>query len=241
MGTLTPTGSSGSATAAVPKAWCGPTIGCLTELTLRPRSRPTTFSSLVALLPRCFWGPSESDPHAVNYHLWVGSADADVTGGANFGVAQSYKLLERATGVRASITLQGAAHGDFHNRPGPLFHPFYLPYASPAAGPIGPCTLGRAKTHRVMRGYLLPLVRYFLEEDPTSDDFEPVAKDFLWRQWESFRPIGGPVGGCAVVTMELKETPEFVIDDYESNSADNMSSSGGMVTFLGYQPHGGAA
>jgi hypothetical protein len=122
-------------------------------------------------------------------------------------------LLERATGRRASITLQGAGHGVFHDGGGSFV-------AS------GPCQVDRPTTHSIMRGYLLPLVRWF-------EDGDGASRDFLWRQYEVFHPIGAPIANpCTVVNMELRESPaqpDFVVHDWESGGG-SVSSSGGSVS-----------
>lgn len=169
-----------------------------------------------SIAPTNFLGRDGADPHDVNYHLWVGSADSDVTGAPNNNAIQSYQLYERATANRVAITLQGVGHGVFHDGGGNWFAD-------------GPCTIGRGKTHKLMRGYVLPLVRHFVEQ-------EPVAKDFLWRQWEGFMPIGAPLPPqpCISVNLEFIDGPaagNVILDDFQSEPGENTSSSGGAVTF----------
>ena len=59
------------------------------------------------------------------------------------------------------------------------------------------------------------------------------AEDFLWRPWQSFRPIGAPDGNpCVVVDLQYREgdaSGKFVIDDFQSNPNVTLSSSGGNV------------
>ncbi|MCB9914260.1 MAG: hypothetical protein H6828_03800 [Planctomycetes bacterium] len=167
-----------------------------------------------SIAPVTFLSPTQSNPAGVNYHLWVGSSDDDVNG----LVPQThfYALLERANQDRSSITIQGAGHGAFHNGTAGLVA-------------TGPCLLTRAEVHAIMRGQLLPLVKHYIDGDIPS-------KDFLWRQWESFKPIGAPptTNPCVVVTFDYKDGPaagNVVLDDFSTNSATNLSSSGQAVAF----------
>jgi len=167
-----------------------------------------------SIAPTDFLGVNVSDMGAAPYHLWTGGADADVNGCASCDICQTFHLLERADGTRFSISLHGAGHGDFHAGGG----------SSVAAGP---CRLRRGPTHQVMRCYLLPLVQYVLHDNQ-------ACLDYLTRQWEEFRPIGAPdlTEPCVVVDKMYVPGPErmpVVIDDFQSNPARDLSSSGGAV------------
>ena len=168
-----------------------------------------------SIAPVDFLRLPQTDPHGVNYHLWTGSADADVNGCANCNLCQTYHLHDRAEGYRQSITLQGAGHGDFHNGGG----------SSVASGP---CLIGRSNTHKVMKGQVLPLIKRYIEGNVP-------AKDFFTRQWEDFKPIGAPTGDCIVNQLMYRDGTEqagnFMVDDFQTESATGTSSSGGNVTF----------
>ena len=178
---------------------------------------PTTFglSDIVlvsSIAPTDFLGPLSSNPHDVNYHLWVGAADDDVDGCADCNLCQSYHLLDRATGNRQSICLYGVGHGAFHDGPTGLV-------AS------GPCLLTRDETHQLMKSYLLPLVKRY-----TAGSLP--AEDFLWRQWEHFHSPGVPETECVVVNLQYNPaaSPDrFVVDDFQSEPSTEKSSSGGRV------------
>lgn len=88
-----------------------------------------------------------------------------------------------------------------------------------------------------MRGYLLPLVKRYVEGDIPS-------KDFLCRQWERFRPIGAPTpmpctppdgtGVDVIVNLMYRDGPSLgglMIADFQSQPSKSTSSSGGTVTF----------
>lgn len=169
---------------------------------------------LSSMAPTNYLGANSSHPHKVPYHVWVGGADADVSACPWADHRLSLVLLDRAEGYRQSISLHGAGHGDFHNSGG----------SSVASGP---CLLGRATTHALMRGYLLPLVEFYTENNLP-------AEDFLWRQWESFRPIGAPTSNCVVVDLYYRpgdEAGKFVIDDFQTEPSVTISSSGGAVSY----------
>ncbi len=177
---------------------------------------------LSSMLPIDFTGPDKANPHNVNYHLWTASGDADVHGGPGSDGAHTYPLFERATGFKQSTTVQGTGHGDFHASSGSVF--------------TGPCHITpKDRVHDIMKGYFLPLIKFYM------DDNIP-AKDFLWRQWESFKPIGAPEGPICTVTggdtvvvnNEFRQGVDagaFVIDDYQTGSELDLSSSGGTVTY----------
>jgi hypothetical protein len=170
-----------------------------------------------SIAPTDFLGPNSSNMGAAPYHLWTGGADADVNGCADCNICQTFHLLERADGSRFSTSLHGAGHGDFHNLEG----------SSSVAN--GPCRLGRPNTHAIMRGYLLPLLQFNLHGNV-------ACLDYLTRQYEEFRATGTPDPNqppfCAVVDLMYVPGPErerLVIDDFQSNSQRNQSSSGGQV------------
>jgi len=167
-----------------------------------------------SMAPTDFLKTDNSNPHAANYHLWTVSADADVDGSADCDVCQTFHLHDRATGFRHSTVIQGAGHGDLHDGGG-------------SSVAEGPCLIGRANTHLIQKGYFLPLIKHYIEGNIP-------ARDFFWRQWESFKPIGAPTGSCIVVTNTYHNgapSGNFVIDDFQSNHASDVSSSGGAVAY----------
>lgn len=180
-----------------------------------------------SMLPTDFEGTNTANPHNANYHLWTASGDADVNGGAvcstpsNYQLCRTYHLHGRATGNRQSTTVQGTGHAWFHNGGG-------------ASVFTGPCPIGEANTHLVQLGHFLPLVKRYVEDNIPS-------LDFLTRQYESFRPIGVPTGDpCIQVSHEyLDASPNtagnpqktIIIDDYQSQYANGISSIGAPVSF----------
>ncbi len=166
-----------------------------------------------SMAPTDFLGFSKSHMFGVPYHLWTGAADNDVNGCANCDLCQTYQLHDRAMGWRLSTTIEGCGHGDFHDASGSVA--------------TGPCLIGKPNAHLIQLGYMLPLVKWFTEGDD-------AATDFLWRQYETFHPISAPVANpCVSVELMYRggpEVPHFTIDDFETNPATNLSSSGGAVS-----------
>ena len=165
-----------------------------------------------SIAPTDFLGTASANPHGVNYHLWVGGADADVNGCADCSLCQSFHLLERATGTRQCTSFHGVGHGAFHDGGGSTVS-------------TGPCQVSRADTHLLMKAYLLPLVKRYTEGNL-------AAVDCLWRQWEHFHSPGLPEHACVVVDLQYAPGPSemrFVVDDFQSQPDPLVSSSGGPV------------
>ncbi|MBI5363481.1 MAG: hypothetical protein HZA53_09915 [Planctomycetes bacterium] len=168
-----------------------------------------------SIAPTDFLGITGANPHGANYHLWVGGADSDVTGCASNDIACSYPLLQRSTSYHQSIEFHGAGHGAFHAD------------AASSLWATGPCLLTRAEVNTMMKAYLLPLVQRYVNGNLP-------AREFLWRQWEVLQSPGVPTNTCVVVDLQYIEPPAAgnrVIDDFQTNTATDVSSSGAPVTF----------
>jgi hypothetical protein len=173
-----------------------------------------------SIAPTDFLGTASSNPHGANYHLIYGGADGDVGGYPGNPIADSFDVYERATGYRSNHYLHAVGHNEFN--------------CCGFADATGPALIGRPAAQTIAKGYYLPLIKRYLEGNIP-------AKDFLWRQYESFRPMGAlpPCGfpdqsTCATVDLEYKDSPaegNIVIDDFETNPSINTSSSGGAVTW----------
>lgn len=174
----------------------------------------TDIKLISSMLPTDFNGTAVANPHDANYHLWTASGDSDVNGSASCTLCQTYHLHDRAVGHRQSTSVQGTGHAWFHNGGGLSWF-------------TGPCSIGSADTHLIELGLFLPLVKRYVDDNIPSIDF-------LTRQYETFRPIGAPTNSCVVVTNEYYDASVIgtvVIDDYQTQTATNVSSSGAGVTF----------
>jgi hypothetical protein len=164
---------------------------------------------VASIAPTDFLGTNSANPAGVNYHLLYGAADGDVCGCPDNDIADSFNLYERATGERASFYLHGADHNDF-NCCG--FNDF--------TGPAG-TEIGRPAAQIAARATYLALIKYFI-------DGQQSAKEYLWRQYEDLRPIG--VSTALIADLEYRDPADAVIiDDFQTNSGVDLSSSGGAV------------
>ncbi len=165
-----------------------------------------------SIAPNNSIGPSGARPGDVAYHLLWGAADGDISGQADFPSTHSFAIYERATGFRQSTYVHGADHNDF-NCCG--FDDF--------AGP-GATAIGRTSAQRIARVvYLALLKRYQAQSIP--------ALDYLTRQWEGLEPLSIPTSN--VVVNDYKAPDAFakgVIDNFQTQPADETSSSGGVVS-----------
>jgi hypothetical protein len=187
-----------------------------------------------SMLPTDFRGATITNPHDASYHLWTASGDSDVNGSADCNLCQTFHIHDRATHFRQSTVVQGTGHAWFHNGPtdGGHWDPTHSFIIDPGYFE-GPCSIGPGDpptndlTHLILLGHLLPLVKHYV-------DGNIPALDFLTRQYESFRPIGVPTGNpCVVVSHEYRNgsaTGNLMIDDYQTNTATNLSSSNESVT-----------
>ena len=136
-------------------------------------------------------------------------------GGADCDICQSFHLLERATGWRASTYVQGADHNDFNC----CGFNDYCGFGGSCASSL---QLGRTEVQNVTKAMYFALLSAVIKDSP-------AAKDMLWRQYEDIRPMG--IGANTVVDKEFKDgNANFVVDDYQTQTSLGTSSSGGAVT-----------
>ena len=163
------------------------------------------------IAPTDFLGTDSSNPHEANFHFLYGSSDGDVSGAPNNDVVRAFHIFERATDNRQSTYVQGADHNDF-NCCG--FNDFSGPFAT---------EIGRTEAQQVQKAVSLAIIKHYIEGNIP-------AKDYLWRQYERFRPIG--VSPDTIVVSEYQESAnlgKLVIDDFQSNSSPFLSSGGGFT------------
>jgi hypothetical protein len=158
-------------------------------------------------------GPDRGNPHDFTFHVLYGAADGDVDGEPDCHLCQPFQHLDRATGIKLSTYVHGADHNDFNCCGFDNFD-----------GPAG-TAIGRPEAQRVAKAMYLAAHKHFFEGNIP-------AKDFLWRQYESIRPIGVDPKVTLVNTYhESPDTGKRVIDDFQTNPAPDQSSSGGSVFF----------
>jgi hypothetical protein len=190
-----------------------PTNFTITDIKLVSSMAPVDFGGWSGQSPTLGGNGNGSHPHDANFHLLVAQADDDVHGCASAPQVYWYGIHERATRKRQSMSLYGVGHGDLHDGGG-------------SSVAIGPSLIGRTATHDLMRGYYLALVSHHIRGDVPS-------RDYLWRQFESFRPVGAPNTTGVVVNMTFTDDPQdkFVIDNFQNQSfaSPNLASSGAAV------------
>lgn len=159
------------------------------------------------------WHPrSMVDPGDVPYHMFVAGADDDVSGAPEASYTQCRSIFERAVGPRQLTYIHGAGHGDLLSCCGELF-----------IDASAPALIGREETNRVARGYFLALAELYLRDNP-------AGREFFTRSYADFHPSGIAAG--VVVSNEYRSARAgaVVLDDFESNEALDLASSGGAVT-----------
>ncbi|MEO1007178.1 MAG: GC-type dockerin domain-anchored protein [Planctomycetota bacterium] len=159
------------------------------------------------------WRGTLSQIHGQNYHLLFGAADGDVCGCPHRDDRQSYQLYERGTGTKQVTYVHGADHNDF-NCCG--FDDFTGPPAT---------EIGRAEAQRIANATWLALAERYLKDQSWADEF-------LWRSQKSLQSPS--IGQASTIIREQDPGPAgggLVIDDYQSQPATTVASSGAAVSF----------
>ncbi|HTU64756.1 MAG TPA: hypothetical protein VMF52_02295 [Steroidobacteraceae bacterium] len=157
-------------------------------------------------------GVGLSQPHEVNYHLWAPAAEPVVSGDPANPTMQSQPIADRATGFKLVTTLHGARLSQFGKE---IMNPTVS----------GPCRLRTDEVHLAVLGYETAMLKHYLE-----GNLPPL--DYLTRQYEMFHPPGFDVDLCIEVQNEYRAGAAYrVIDDFQSNPTDVVSSSGGSVWY----------
>ncbi len=200
--------------------WMGHSTGG--EAVVRAYSRVSSGSSVPAnfgagdvvllssIAPVNWLSPQTCSPGPADYHVFLGAADVDTSNEPIASYVQSLVNYERGRGDKQLVYVHGAGHEDFHDGPG----------ASPADGPD---LIGRAATHEVVKGYVLPLVELYAKGNP-------AAREFFTRMYDDFHPAG--IAADVVIANEFEEAEtagSFVLDDFQSAPELDASSSGGAV------------
>ncbi|MCP3978668.1 MAG: hypothetical protein GY716_04950 [bacterium] len=167
---------------------------------------------VVSMAPVAFHTIDIIDPFDVNYMVFLGAADTDTANAPTANYQQPLTIFERSTGNRQLIYMHGVGHEWLHNGD-----------TSPLV--FGPDLIGRDATHTILRGYYLPVMELYLKENL-------AGREFFTRSYTDYHPPG--IDPDVIVANEFREAAiaeRIVIDDYETETATTVSSSGGAVTF----------
>ncbi|UCF33387.1 MAG: hypothetical protein JSV78_13745, partial [Phycisphaerales bacterium] len=168
---------------------------------------------MCAIAPSTYQSPYQVNPHEAPFYLLYGASDPRNTGMPAQWMGQPFQIFERAEGVRFSTYIHGAGHQDFSDPP------------VPSVDGMGPGLLPAEETHAIAKAMFLALLEYQIRGNPAT-------RDFLTRPWQRFRPSGATAD--SVVVHDARVTPpsdHLIIDDYQSEPAVDVSSSGGLVVF----------
>ncbi|MCK6445937.1 MAG: hypothetical protein L6Q99_06040 [Planctomycetes bacterium] len=181
---------------------------------------PSGVKLVSSIAPTEFLSVAQINPFSVNYHMFVGASDSDVTGGPTNAIVQSTPIYERSIGDKTFHSIQGAGHADFHNQSGNCWC-------------TGPNLIGKAGTHPVVLSNYLALVKHYTEGSV-------AARDYFERTYDDFHSASIPAN--VIVANEHKDaagTGNFVVDDFQTNTALNTSSSGAAVNVAVANPFEG--
>jgi len=177
-----------------------------------------------SIAPTVFEGPNGANPNDVDYHLLAGSADGDVTGGVDLSDVQYFRIFLRGTGDHFVTYVQGASHNDF-NCCGAMDGTWFT-----VQGPAP--LIGRQRAQNVAKSYYLALLEYKIRGNP-------VLSEYFSRPPEIFHP-SSVNAFVATQFMAAHDADKFVIDDFQAEPGDDLSSSGGQVSWTVSSYHEGA-
>lgn len=173
--------------------------------------------ALVSSIAPVAWMNSQLvNPIDVNYHVFLGGADTDASGAPFNGYFVPASIYERGFGNKHLTYIHGAGHEDFHD-----FDSFET---WPDALASGPDLIGKEATHTVVRPYFLSLCELYARGNEATIDY-------LTRNHSEFRPLG--IDESLRISSEYKpkiSTSIVKIDNFENNSATDLSSEGQNVT-----------
>lgn len=163
-----------------------------------------------SIAPTQFLTSSQITPHGVPYHLFVGAADSDVTGGPSSVIGQSIPIFERAVGEKLCQSLQGAGHADFHNQ-------------ATTCWCTGPALIGKTGTHPVVKAYYLALIqRYALSNE--------AVRDIVERAFDDMDLVGIPANVIVANDFRVaKGVERDLVDDVQSQPDLFTASSGATI------------
>jgi hypothetical protein len=170
-------------------------------------------SLVSSIAPTVFLSASVADPHEANYHVIGAAGDGDVSGSPSCSICQYFRLADRAEAVSQTMYVQGTDHNDY-NCCG------FNDYTGPASAEVG-----RPEAQMVAKGYYLALVEFYGKD-------RPATREYLTRMYDDLHPIGIDADTeVALSYMDRNAPNDFVVDDYETNFSEFLSSSNGAVSF----------
>ena len=164
-----------------------------------------------SIAPTVFLNSTSANPHGVNYHMLLGGADGDVTGGPESPVTQSLRIHSTATGNTSVTYLHAAKHNDFN--------------CCGFFDGEGPAQIGRVEAQRVTQAIYLAFLEHYTRDNR-------AATDFLVRAFDSFRPQGLDVDVRIANQWYDPGSNVRIIDDCQNN-VPGISTSGEDVIFDG--------
>jgi hypothetical protein len=182
---------------------------------------------------------ASSAPAGVPFLLLYGSADGDVNG-ATFAEVMPFRHYDRSTSDRYALRLEGGNHNHFNTSwaydDATQTFDFDIPMSGDwtsvhhvsLAPPVGdPLTLVSGPNQREFaKAYVTAFLRMIGEDDPGAQAYflEPPVR---------LRPLGVSSTLKLHGQARLGGVPKAVLDDYETNGATTLSSSGQTVTVPG--------
>jgi dienelactone hydrolase len=168
-------------------------------------------------------------PQDIPYLMLYGSADGDVNG-ATPG-AEPFRHYDRATNNKYAVRIMGANH-NFFNQSWPasdasqtVAGSLFAATINPLVPPVGANLTTRPQQEGLAKGYIAA----FLNLVDGGDD---AARNFFLEQPSHLIPLGVDPALALVMHSQarLAGVPKRVVDDYETNPAVTLSSSGQAVT-----------
>ena len=167
-----------------------------------------------SIAPVIFEGPEEADPHGVTYHLLAGSSDGDVTGGPNSSGSQYFRIFKNSTGDGLVTYVQGASHNDFN-----------CCGANDGSWTSGPGELiGPEAAQATAQSYYLALLEWKIRGND-------ALADYFGRMPASFRPVTATPTMSNLWMPRADPSERVVIDNFQANADEGVSSSGGGVRY----------
>ncbi len=173
---------------------------------------------LCPMAPTAWQTNDLTDPDFANFHLFSCAADTDCSlfPCPENHWRQSFSIFERSKGNRQLTYIHGAGHTDLND---------CEVGCNPWVDPLAPDLIGKENTHLVVTSYLLPLLEWYLNDNPAGQEYST-------RTYDDFHPIGIPEFVQLAKEFKQKEDSyKLIVDDYQTNESLNVSSSGSAVSF----------